>query len=694
MSNEMLWDGWHLQRPDRHQRPIVCLSSWCRGVHKNSDSDRGDRPMRRSDNLAGLLAERSSIAGWYDKPAFYAPHVITHGQVHEGAARLAHVLGTRGLSSGDRVLLCLSDSADLVQVLLACLARGVVVFLANPDVHREEHAFQERDVDLLVEATGAAMAECEPVTAHAPAYATYTSGTTGAPRAAIHRHADPLTFVEAMCGRALMLSTRDIGLSSARMYFAYGLGNSVWFPLATGGSAIINNSPVTAEAAAEQCRHFKPSVLYGVPTFFSRIVERCSPEAFESLRCLVSAGEALTAALGERLLDFFGDVPILDGIGSTEVGQTYISNSVNDWRLGTLGKVLPPYETHVVADDGALADPGVEGNLWVRGPSITPGYWNRPAADLPLAAEGWLDTRDRVSVDGDGWVNYRCRADDIENVGGININPRQIEAIVAEDGAVAEAAVVAVREGSGASVLQAFLVPGRDAAIDESVLRGIHQETRRRLSSHKVPHRFVVVEQLPRTTTGKLLRNVLRAEPPTTPLWQVPARATPPEADTSSLVSTARASDNELPSAVSLSARLDAMRHERYRVVTDAVRAEVANMLGQPGAQSVNPDVALSEQGFDSQMAVELRNRLSTTTGLQLPDTIVWDYGTAAGLARYLEGQLSDRGTPAALPVQSLVDEPVSVAAPDADESVVIVGMGCRFPGGVGSAEGLWGVVA
>jgi len=132
---------------------------------------------------------------------------------------------------------------------------------------------QWRSKSFLLDATGAPTAECESVPADAAAYATYTSGTTGAPRAAIHRHADPLTFVEAMCRNALMLSAQDIGLSSARMYFAYGLGNSVWFPLATGGSAIINTLPVTAEAAAEQCNHFKPSVLYGVPTFFSRIVE-------------------------------------------------------------------------------------------------------------------------------------------------------------------------------------------------------------------------------------------------------------------------------------------------------------------------------------------------------------------------------------------------------------------------------------
>ena len=145
-----------------------------------------------------------------------------------------------------------------------------------------------------------------------------------------------------MCRKALRLTPQDIGLCSARMYFAYGLGNSVWFPLATGGSAVINPLPVSPEVAATLSARFEPSVLYGVPTFFARVVDTCSPDSFRSLRCVVSAGEALEIGLAERLMEFFGGIPILDGIGSTEVGQTFVSNGIDEWRLGTLGKVLPP----------------------------------------------------------------------------------------------------------------------------------------------------------------------------------------------------------------------------------------------------------------------------------------------------------------------------------------------------------------
>ena len=351
-------------------------------------------------NLASLLAKRASEAGWYDRPAYYAPHVVTHGQIHDGGARLGEVLRNRGLSRGDRVLLCLPDSPELVQLLLACLNRGLLAFLANPELNREEHAFLQRDTEpalvvtsgalrdrfqrsgvvgaeeLLSDATEVEPGEYEPVTSNALAYATYTSGTTGPARAAIHRHADVLTFVDAMCRQALQLTPQDTGLSVARIYFAYGLGNSVWFPLATGGSAVLNLAPVSAEMAAKLSSRFEPSVLYGVPSFFARVVNKCSPDSFRSLRCVVSAGEALEGDLAARLLEFFGGIPILDGIGSTEVGQTFVSNTIDEWRLGTLGKVLQPYEIRIVASDGATAAPGMEGDLWVRGPSIAPGYWH------------------------------------------------------------------------------------------------------------------------------------------------------------------------------------------------------------------------------------------------------------------------------------------------------------------------------
>ncbi|WP_191495708.1 beta-ketoacyl synthase N-terminal-like domain-containing protein, partial [Mycobacterium simulans] len=666
----------------------------------------------RNGNSARTLAKRAAKEGWCDAPAYHTPDIVTHGQIHDGALRLGEVLRSHGLRRGDRVLLCLPDSLDLVQLLLACLARGFLAFVANPELHPDDHGFQERDTEpalvvttaalhdrfsrslvvtaaeLRSDATGAEPADYEPMRGDALAYATYSSGTTGSPKAALHRHADVSTFVEAVGRRALRLTPDDVGLSSARMYFAYGLGNSVWFPLATGSSAVISRSPVTPESAAKLSQRFAPSVLYGVPTLFSRILDTCSPDSFRSLRCVVSAGEALELGLATRLKDFFGGIPILDGLGSTEVGQTFVSNRVDEWRLGTLGKVLPPYAIRVVAPDGTTAEPGAVGELWVRGPSISPRYWNRDEP-LLLQEENWLDTRDMVRVDGEGWVTYHGRADEVEIIGGVNVNPEEIERIILEEDAVGETLVVGLKEATGASVLQAFLVPQRDAILDQAVIQQIYQRLRGRLSSSKVPHRFAILEQLPRTGTGKLMRSVLRAESPTTPIWQL-SSTTPRSGPTVDVTGTSASTNQTVAENVagnvpkmSLVERLAALQQERYRLVVDAVSTATAEMLGQADPQSINHASAFSDMGFNSQMTVELRNRLATVTGLNLPDTVGWDHGSIAGLAKYLEGELSGGDKPVTAPSPAQVDEPVAV-----------IGMACRFPGGIDSAQALWEVVS
>ena len=267
--------------------------------------------------------------------------------------------------------------------------------------------------------------------------------------------------------------------------------------------------------------------------------------------------------------------------------------------------------------------------------------------------EGWLDTRDRVCIDGEGWVTYHCRADDTEIVGGVNVNPREIERLIIEDDAVAEAAVVGVRESTGASTLQAFLVPTSDAFIDESVMRDIHRRLLIRLSAFKVPHRFAIVERLPRTANGKLLRGALRMESPTKPIWELPLIE--PRSDAPAQLDNRPAENTQLVDGnvgeVTLKERLAVLQQERHRLVVEAVCAEAAKMLGEPDPRSVNRDLAFSELGFDSQMTVELCNRLAAVTGLRLPETVGWDYGSISGLAQYLEAELSGGDRRAASPL-------------------------------------------
>ena len=207
---------------------------------------------------------------------------------------------------------------------------------------------------------------------------------------------------------------------------------------------------------------------------------------------------------------------------------------------------------------------------------------------------------------------------------------------------MAEAAVVSVTEPAGATALQAFVVPASGKLVEQSIIRDIHRRLLTQLSAFKVPHRFAVVERLPRTSNGKLLRGALRAESPTEPIWDLAAMA--PQSDPETLTAGAPASNFQVPENLgggTLTERLAVLQDERHRLVMEAVGTEAAKILGEPDFQSMNPDLTFAELGFDSQMTVELRNRLAAVTGLRLRDTVGWDYGSIAGLARYLEGELA-----------------------------------------------------
>ena len=235
------------------------------------------------------------------------------------------------------------------------------------------------------------------------------------------------------------------------------------------------------------------------------------------------------------------------------------------------------------------------------------------------------------------------REDDTENIGGADKKSAEVERLIIEDPAVAEAAVVGLAESTGASALQAFLVPANGALIDESFIRAMHQRLLTRLSAFEVPHRFAIVDRLPRAADGQLLREVLRAESPAKPISELPSVEPQPgvaiqaERLTASNGQPVGGNAGEVP----LKEQLGALQQERQRLVLEAVSAEAAKMLGESDARWVNRDLAFSELGFDSTMTVELCNRLAAATGLRLPQTVGWDYNSVSALAQYLDAELS-----------------------------------------------------
>jgi len=487
-------------------------------------------------NLAAALQARAAERGFGDRPALVdGRRTLSHHALHEGAARAASLLAVMGVRQGATVLLALPDGAELAWAFLATVRLGALAVPVNPRLPPDDHRHLAEDCRAGLVVCSAELADrfagrpvlpgdslasslagqdpcpAVPVDPADPAYAQYTSGTTGAPRAAVHRHGDPLVYAEAFAEPALRLGPADVVLSVSKMHFAYGLGNSLFFPLLTGARAVVHPGRPSPEAIVPLIRDHRATVLFSVPTFYATLLRAAAPaEAFTSLRVAVSAGERLTSGLAERASDLLG-CPLLDSLGSTEVGQAFVGGTLECTRTGTIGRALAPYEIAVRDDEGRTCPPGTAGRLWVRGPTILLEYLGRPEATAAALDGDWLCTGDLASLDEDGFVSHHGRADDMEMVGGITVAPQEIEELLSRHPAVCEVAVAAVAEADGSARLQAFVVPVPGVSADERLGRELAELARHQLAAYKVPRCVRFVDALPRTPTGKLRRFVLRS---------------------------------------------------------------------------------------------------------------------------------------------------------------------------------------
>jgi benzoate-CoA ligase len=350
-----------------------------------------------------------------------------------------------------------------------------------------------------------------PTTSDDACFWLYSSGSTGQPKGTIHVHASLIQTAE-LYGRAVLgIREDDLVFSAAKLFFAYGLGNALTFPLAVGATTLLMAERPSPGSVYARLKSHRPTIFYGVPTLYAAMLAAPDlPRREElALRVCVSAGEALPAEIGRRWTERFG-VQILDGIGSTEMLHIFLSNRPGENRYGTSGRPAPGYQVRVVDEHGDDCRPGEVGDLLVAGPSAAAGYWNNRDKTRATFMGAWTRTGDKYTRDDEGYYTYGGRSDDMLKVGGIFVSPFEVEAALATHPDVLEAAVIGVPDESALIKPKAFVVTKPGVSGTAALADALKQHVKDRLAPYKYPRWVEFVPELPKTATGKIQRFKLR----------------------------------------------------------------------------------------------------------------------------------------------------------------------------------------
>ncbi|HEY2560947.1 MAG TPA: benzoate-CoA ligase family protein [Caldimonas sp.] len=481
---------------------------------------------------------------------------LSYGELERQARRFAAALLAAGVRREERVLLLMLDSNEWPVSFLGCLYAGIVPVCVNTLLTADDYAFMlqhsraqaalvsasllptlnaarakaanEVKTVVVAQASGAVPAGtiafetfiadraalAAPASTHRddPAFWLYSSGSTGRPKGTVHTHANLWWTAELYAKPVLGLGDSDVCFSAAKLYFAYGLGNALTFPLSVGASVVLMAERPTPDAVFRRWTATdvatRPTVFFGAPTGFAGML--ASPalpaRAAVRLRMCSSAGEALPAEIGQRFEKHFGSA-IVDGIGSTEMLHIFISNRPGDIRYGTTGKPVEGYEVELRGDDGRPVAVGDVGDLYIRGPSAALMYWSDRERSRDTFQGGWTKSGDKYSRDADGYYTYAGRSDDMLKVSGIWVSPFEVESTLMQHPAVLESAVIGVEDREGLVKTKAFVVAKPGQQVSEAELKAFVKE---RLAPFKYPRSFEFVDELPKTATGKIQRFRLR----------------------------------------------------------------------------------------------------------------------------------------------------------------------------------------
>jgi benzoate-CoA ligase family protein len=478
---------------------------------------------------------------------------LTYAQLAAGANRAGGALRELGVEVENRVLMAVLDSPEFVETFFGAIKLGAVPIPVNTNLKPHDYAqflndsrakvavvsaplaaaFREVRSELrhlrhlvvvgeagpgevsYADVTGAASGRLDPAdtTRDDMCFWLYSSGTTGVPKGVVHLQHDMRYVVENYARPVLRIDQFDVTFSVAKLYFAYGLGNALYMPLAVGATTILLAGPPAPATALDVVRRFRPTIYYSVPTSYANTLA-AEPEVwasadFSSVRVCVSAGEPLAGSILERWRARTG-TDILDGIGSTECGHIFISNRIDDVRPDSSGTVVPGYEVRVVDETGRELPPGEVGRLLVRGDSICSMYWNQHERTKRTIQGEWIDTGDQYVAGADGRYRYQGRSDDMLKVSGIWVSPTEVESAINGHEAVLECAVVGVVDEQLLVRPEAYVVlqPGRRAGVELEI--ELRDHVRASLAHFKCPRDFHFVTELPKTATGKIQRFKLR----------------------------------------------------------------------------------------------------------------------------------------------------------------------------------------
>lgn len=476
---------------------------------------------------------------------------LSYGVLAHKVPCFATGLRDLGLKREERVLLLMHDSSDWVVAFLGCLYAGVVPVAVNTLLTAEDYAFMlsnsraqavvvsaallpalqsamalgghevqhlvvSRPISALPQtavdmADWATKAHSQPAStlADEPAFWLYSSGSTGKPKGTVHTQANLYWTAELYGKGVLALSEKDVVFSAAKLFFAYGLGNALTFPLAVGATVILMAERPTPQATFKRLVDHQPTVFFGAPTGYGGML--ASPDlpakSKVALRLCSSAGEALPRDIGERWTAHFG-CEVIDGIGSTEMLHVFLSNRPGDVRYGTTGKAVPGYQLELRGEDGTLvtADNDI-GDLYIQGPSSALMYWNNRDKTRDTFQGAWTKSGDKYSRDIEGYYTYAGRNDDMLKVSGIYVSPFEVESMLVTHPAVLEAAVIGKKDADGLVKTKAFVVlkPGQSLTEDE-----VKAFAKAHLAAYKYPRLIEFVSELPKTATGKIQRFKLR----------------------------------------------------------------------------------------------------------------------------------------------------------------------------------------